>query len=456
MRHFESVVEQQRDFFQNGKTMDYGARIARLNKLQIMLIENESTILDALYQDLHKSEHESFTTECSLVYSELKLAKKKLRKWMRHKKARTPLTHIGSNSFIIPEPHGVVAIFSPWNYPFQLAIAPLISAIAAGNCVVLKLSEHSPYTSEILAHLIRKTFDPAVISVILGNGQVAEALLKERFDYIFFTGNGSIGKKVMKQASEHLTPVTLELGGKSPVIVDKDVNIGQAAKRIVWGKFTNAGQTCVAPDHVYVHESIRDSFVEMVIKQIKALYTTDPLSNKDYGRLIHQGHFERIQSMLSSGDMIYGGKTDQETLRIEPTLMENISHGSPLLTEEIFGPILPIFVYSELPTLVQILKTQEKPLACYVFSSNDKHIAYIQQHLSFGGGCINDTLYHVANTHLPFGGVGASGMGTYHGKHGFDTFSHMKSIVRQTTLFDLPFRYPTGKKWLAVMKKLFK
>lgn len=456
MRHFESVVEQQRDFFQNGKTMDYEARIARLNKLQIMLIENESTILDALYQDLHKSEHESFTTECSLVYSELKLAKKKLRKWMRHKKARTPLTHIGSNSFIIPEPHGVVAIFSPWNYPFQLAIAPLISAIAAGNCVVLKLSEHSPYTSEILAHLIRKTFDPAVISVILGNGQVAEALLKERFDYIFFTGNGSIGKKVMKQASEHLTPVTLELGGKSPVIVDKDVNIGQAAKRIVWGKFTNAGQTCVAPDHVYVHESIRDSFVEMVIKQIKALYTTDPLSNKDYGRLIHQGHFERIQSMLSSGDMIYGGKTDQETLRIEPTLMENISHGSPLLTEEIFGPILPIFVYSELPTLVQILKTQEKPLACYVFSSNDKHIAYIQQHLSFGGGCINDTLYHVANTHLPFGGVGASGMGTYHGKHGFDTFSHMKSIVRQTTLFDLPFRYPTGKKWLAVMKKLFK
>lgn len=455
MRSFEAMIQEQRSYFLHGHTLSYQARMQSLQKLEHMIRSNEHVIMDALHRDLNKSEHEAFTTECSLVYTEINQAKKKLRRWMRHKKVRTPLTHVGSKSYIIPEPYGVVAIFSPWNYPFQLAIAPLVSAIAAGNCAVLKLSEHAPHTSEILAHLIRKTFDTHFISVVLGPGQVAQALLKERFDYIFFTGSGTIGKEVMQQASNHLTPVTLELGGKSPVIVDRDVHLDLAAKRIVWGKFTNAGQTCVAPDYVYVHESIEDAFLAKVEEQIKALYTNNPFEHKDFPRIIHEKHFERLERMLHTGTIVYGGKNDIDSLRMEPTIMKDVDEHSPLLSEEIFGPILPIFTYNDLTEVVHTLQQKEKPLALYIFSTNDKHIAYIQQHLSFGGGCINDTLYHVANTHLPFGGVGGSGMGSYHGKNGFETFSHMKSIVKQTTLFDLPFRYPTGKKWLSWLKKIF-
>lgn len=310
-----------------------------------------------------------------------------------------------------------------------------MSAIAAGNCAVLKLSEHAPHTSEILAHLIRKTFEAHFISVVLGPAQVGQNLLQERFDYIFFTGNGTIGKEVMQQASNHLTPVTLELGGKSPVIVDRDVHLDLAAKRIVWGKFTNAG--------------------EKIEEHIKALYTNAPFEHKDFPRIIHEKHFERLERMLHTGTIVYGGKNDIDSLRMEPTIMKDIDEHSPLLSEEIFGPILPIFTYNDLTEVVHTLQQKEKPLALYIFSTNDKQIAYIQQHLSFGGGCINNTLYHVANTHLPFGGVGSSGMGSYHGKNGFETFSHMKSIVKQTTLFDLPFRYPTGKKWLSWLKKVF-
>lgn len=456
MRPFEALVTEQRLYFHEGKTSSYAFRIDRLTTLHTMIMENEPLIIDALQKDLNKSEHEAFTTEFSLVYTELRLAKKNLRKWMRPKKVRTPITHVGSKSFIIPEPYGVVAVFSPWNYPFQLAITPLISAMAAGNCTILKLSEHAPHVSEVLAHLIRKTFDPAYISVVLGYEQVARSLLKEKFDYIFFTGNGAVGKEMMKQASTHLTPVTLELGGKSPVIVDKDVDIDLTAKRIVWGKFTNAGQTCVAPDYVYAHTSTYEALLRAMKKQIRALYTTDPLTNESYASIIHENHFKRLESMLVAGTIYDGGGTDLASLRIEPTIMIDIDEDHSIMQEEIFGPLLPVFTYTDLQTVVYDLQQKEKPLALYMFSTNDSHIAYVQQHLSFGGGCINDTLYHVANTHLPFGGVGASGMGAYHGKYGFDTFSHMKSILRQTTRFDLPFRYPAGNRWLSSMKRIFK
>lgn len=456
MRPFETLVNKQRTYFQERKTSSFEFRIKQLTKLHTMITEHEQVILDALQQDLNKSEHEAFTTEFSLVYAELRLAKRKLRKWMRPKNVRTPITHIGSKSFLLPEPYGVVALFSPWNYPLQLAITPLISAIAAGNCAILKLSEHAPSTAEILAHLCRQTFDPAYISVVLGQEHVAKSLLKEKFDYIFFTGNTTVGKQVMKQASVHLTPVTLELGGKSPVIVEQDIDVDLAAKRIVWGKFTNAGQTCVAPDYVVVHSSMYEVLLRAMREQIDALYTTDPLTNETYARIIHENHFNRLKSMLTSGTIYSGGRIDRDTLKIEPTIMTDIDDHSVLMQEEIFGPILPVLPYNDLETVIDNLQQKEKPLALYVFSTNNIHIAYIQKHLSFGGGCINDTLYHVANTHLPFGGVGASGMGAYHGQSGFETFSHMKSMVRQTTRFDLPFRYPSGKRWLSYMKKIFK
>ena len=453
MRTFETMIQKQRAYFLEGHTKNSRFRIQALQTLREMLQTNESVIYEALRQDLNKSEHEAFTTEYSLVYAEIKEAIKKLRRWMRHQKVSTPLTHVGSKSYIIPEPYGVVAIFSPWNYPFQLAMTPLVSAIAAGNCVTIKLSEHAPHTSEILAHLIRKTFDPAFISVVLGTAQIAQNLIKERFDYIFFTGNGTIGREVMRQASEHLTPVTLELGGKSPVIVDKEVELDLAAKRIVWGKFTNAGQTCVAPDYVYVHESLKNLFLEKLEEQIKRLYSTEPLHNQSFPKIIHAQHFKRLVDMLHTGSIYYGGECDEDTLRIAPTIMVDITPDSPLFTEEIFGPILPVLTYEKLTDVVKVLQQKDKPLALYMFSTNNNNIVYVQQHLSFGGGCINDTLYHVANTHLPFGGVGASGMGSYHGKFGFETFSHMKSIVKQTNAFDLPFRYPAGKKWLSLLKR---
>nr|WP_309228288.1 aldehyde dehydrogenase [Virgibacillus sp. NKC19-3] len=390
------------------------------------------------------------------LYTELDFAIKNLSSWMEPVKVRSPITHKGSKSFILKEPYGVSLIIATWNYPLQLALAPAIGAIAAGNCAVLKPSEYTEATSDLLADMIQNTFNPSYITVVQGGKETSEELLKQRFDYIFFTGSTAVGKVIMKEASTHLTPVTLELGGKSPAIVDKDANINLAAKRIVWGKFTNAGQTCVAPDYVYVHEKVKFKLLKAMKKHIKSFYGKEPLNNDDYIRIINEKHFNRLLGFLSDGTPLHGGNTDPAALKIEPTILDKITWDHSIMQEEIFGPILPILSFTNVEDAAAVIREKEKPLALYYFSENEKMQEQIMQYLSFGGGSINDTIYHLSNPHLPFGGVGASGMGSYHGKYSFDTFSHDKSILKQSTKFDIPFRYPGTKFAQSVTKKIMK
>ncbi|UJL44781.1 aldehyde dehydrogenase [Virgibacillus sp. NKC19-16] len=456
MKQIEEVVAHQRAFFLNGNTLDYAVRKEQLQKLKEMLKTNERGIYHALKKDLNKSRHETLTTELGFLYTELDFAIKNLSGWMEPTKVRSPITHKGSKSFILKEPYGVSLIMSPWNYPLQLALAPAIGAIAAGNCVVLKPSEHTEATSALLADMIQDTFNPSYITVLEGGKETSEELLKQRFDYIFFTGSTEVGKVIMKEASTHLTPVTLELGGKSPAIVDKDANINLAAKRIVWGKFTNAGQTCVAPDYVYVHEKVKFKLLKAMKKQIKSFYGKEPLKNDDYIRIINEKHFNRLVQFLSEGTPLHGGDTDPAALKIEPTILDKITWNHSIMQEEIFGPILPILSFTNVEDAAAVIRAKEKPLALYYFSEDGKMQEQIMQYLSFGGGSINDTIYHLSNPHLPFGGVGASGMGSYHGKYSFDTFSHDKSILKQSTKFDIPFRYPGNKFAESVTKRIMK
>ncbi|GAB3791553.1 aldehyde dehydrogenase [Virgibacillus kimchii] len=456
MEEMEKLVNNQRSFFMNGNTIEYSIRKEKLQLLKKMLKSYETDIYDALKIDLNKSEHETLTTELGLLYTEIDFALKHLQEWMAPEKVNAPLTHKGTKNYIFKEPYGVCLIISPWNYPLQLALAPLIGAIAAGNCAIIKPSEYAKATSIILEEMIKETFDPSYITVVQGDKEISQELLRQRFDYIFFTGSTPVGKIIMKEASRHLTPVTLELGGKSPVIVDKDASIQHAAKRIVWGKFTNAGQTCVAPDFLYVHEKVKFKLLKEMKKQIKSFYGKSPLRNKDYIRIINEKHFNRLESYLNKGTILHGGNVDREYLMIEPTIIDQVSWEDEIMQEEIFGPILPVFSFQDIEEAVERLKPLEKPLALYYFGENGKTQQQIIQYLSFGGGSINDTLYHLANPHLPFGGVGNSGMGAYHGKHSFDTFSHSKSILKQTTKFDLPFRYPGGKLSQSLVKKIMK
>jgi aldehyde dehydrogenase (NAD+) len=456
MVDMERLVNDQRSFFMNGNTIEYGVRKEKLQLLKKMLKKYETDIYDALKIDLNKSAHETLTTELGVVYTEIDFALKHLQDWMTPEKVNAPLTHKGTKNFIFKEPYGVCLIISPWNYPLQLALAPLIGAIAAGNCAIIKPSEHAKATSIILEEMIKETFDPSFITVVQGDKETSQALLEQRFDYIFFTGSTSVGKTIMKQASRHLTPVTLELGGKSPAIVDKDASIQHAAKRIVWGKFTNAGQTCVAPDFLYVHDKVKFKLLKEMKKQIKSFYGKSPLKNREYVRIINQKHFDRLESYLGKGSILHGGNVDREYLIIEPTIIDKVSWEDEIMQEEIFGPILPVFTFEDIEEAVEKLKPMEKPLALYYFGENGKTQQQVIQYLSFGGGSINDTLYHLANPHLPFGGVGSSGMGAYHGKHSFETFSHSKSILKQTTKFDLPFRYPGGKLSQSLVKRTMK
>lgn len=456
MEELETLVDNQRSFFMNGNTMQYSIRKAKLQSLKKMLKTYEKDIYDALKTDLNKSKHETLTTELGVLYTEIDFAMKHLKEWMEPKKTDAPMTHKGTKNYIVKEPYGVCLIISPWNYPLQLALAPLIGAIAAGNCAIIKPSEYAEATSIILEKMIKETFDPSFVTVVQGDKDISEKLLKQRFDYIFFTGSTPVGKIIMKEASKHLTPVTLELGGKSPAIVDKDANLQLAAKRIVWGKFTNAGQTCVAPDFLYVHDKVKLKLLKLMKKQIKSLYGKVPLQNKDYVQIINQKHYARLENYLNSGSILHGGRANRERLVIEPTIIDEVSWEDNIMQEEIFGPILPVFTFQNIEAAIEKLKLLEKPLALYYFGEKEKTQQQIIQSLSFGGGSMNDTLYHLANPHLPFGGVGNSGMGAYHGKYSFDTFSHSKSILKQTTKFDLPFRYPGGKLSQLLVKKIMK
>lgn len=456
MEDLSRIVEEQRKYFYTGKTKDISYRLMQLKKLKDVIVKNENEILYALERDLSKSTFEAFTTEIGIVIKEINYVMRNLIRWTRPRLVKSSMINMISTGKIYSDPYGVTLIIAPWNYPFQLAIAPLIGAIAAGNCAIIKPSEDAPNTSKILEVIIKETFHPSYISVILGGIETSQAILKEKFDYIFFTGSTKIGKVVMEAAAKNLTPVTLELGGKSPCIVDETANIDLAARRIVWGKFINAGQTCVAPDYLLVHSKVKSALLYKINEYIKKYYGTNPITSVDYTKIINKKHYKRLLNLMEDETIRIGGKFSEDLNKIEPTVLDQITWNSPIMKEEIFGPILPILEYENLREVITKIKRQPKPLALYLFTQNKQNIRMIIHNLSFGGGCINDTIMHLASNRMPFGGVGESGMGSYHGKTSFDTFSHKKSILFKSNMLDIPLRYPPYKRHFSYIKWLLK
>lgn len=439
-----SVIKTQREFFNKDTTKSIGFRKNALEKLLESVYENEPAIYAALKSDLGKSEMEAYMTEVSQVIHEIKYAIKHLESWAKPKKVKTPLALMPGKSKIVREPYGVALIMAPWNYPFQLALVPLIGAIAGGNCAILKTSKSSPCTSGVVVDIINSTFDRNYVYAI---DEIIpyDEILKQKYDYMFFTGSERIGKTVMRAAAENLTPVTLELGGKSPCIVDSNADVDRAARKIMWGKILNAGQTCVAPDYAFVHENVKEEFIHAAKKYAKEM-VDDPFVNEDYPHIISLHHFIRLKNIIERESQVIGGRYDDKKLIIEPTILPEANFESMAMKSEIFGPILPIITYDDIGEVKDILKNSPKPLALYVFSKDKYFVEDIINNISFGGGCINDVIFHLANENLPFGGVGSSGMGNYHGKAGFDTFTHEKSIYSVKASFDVDFRYPPYKK----------
>lgn len=451
-----ATVQRHRTFFQSGVTRPLGFRQAQLEKLLAALDHNEGALLKALHSDLRKSPVQAYATEMALVQAEIRHALKNLRRWTAPKRGRTPWFVAPASGWVQPEPFGVALIFSPWNYPLQLLFAPLSSAIAAGNCALLKPSELAPHTAEVMAKLVRETFAEEFISIVTGGVDVAEALLRERFDKIFFTGSTQAGRAVMTAAARHLTPVTLELGGKCPAVVCADAPIELAARRIAWGKFLNAGQTCVAPDFVLVERSVRDSFVTALKKSLREFYGDDPNRSEDYGRIVNRRHFDRLVSYLRDEKVVHGGKYDLERLFISPTILVNSSMDSAVMREEIFGPILPVLDYEKLDDALALLQARPTPLALYIFTASRDTETQILDKVRSGGVCVNDVVSHMMVTGLPFGGLGESGLGSYHGRSGFEAFTHQRAMMRRPFWVDPPFRYPPSKVALASLKRAIK
>ncbi|KEJ02224.1 aldehyde dehydrogenase [Clostridium botulinum] len=456
MENIRNILEKQKSFFDKGYTKDINFRIEALKKLKHNIKINENNIFKALKIDLNKSEFETFITEIGIVYDEINGAIKNIKKWSKPKKVKTPITNFLASSYIYNEPYGVALIMSPWNYPFQLIMAPLVGAISAGNCVLLKPSELAIETEKIIVKIIKDTFSDEYIGVITGGIEESTALLKEKFDYIFYTGGINVGKIVMRAAAEHLTPITLELGGKSPCIVDKDANIDLAARRIAWGKFLNAGQTCVAPDYLVVHRNIKEKLISSIENYILEFFGENTFESEDYPRIINERHFKRLEGYLKEGKIVSGGNTDINNLYIEPTIIEGINFENRIMEEEIFGPIFPVIEFENIDKVIDIVKNNPKPLALYYFSENKEKQEFIIKNISFGGGCINDTIMHLSTSTLPFGGVGSSGIGGYHGRASFDTFSHKKSILKKSDLIDVKIRYAPFKGKINLAKRLFK
>ncbi|KOP66614.1 aldehyde dehydrogenase [Bacillus sp. FJAT-18019] len=450
-----AIVSAQQLYFRQDITREVDFRLQQLTKLRQVLIARESEIVEALRRDLNKSEQEAYTTEIGMVYKELSFIIKNLKRWAKPRRVRTALTHIGSKSMVYTEPYGNVLIIAPWNYPWQLAISPLIGALAAGNTAIVKPSELTPSVSKLITTIIEETFEPQYVASVEGGPEVSESLLNQPMDYIFFTGSTKVGRIVMEAASKQLTPVTLELGGKSPCIVHEDAPLALASSRIAFGKYTNAGQTCVAPDYILVHAKVKERFIAHLKTAITSFYGENPLINPDYGRIVSEKHFERLTGFLNNGTLRHGGDTSRERLLIEPTVLDDITWEMPVMEEEIFGPLCPILTYENIHEAVQAINARPKPLALYLFTENEDVQDYVLSSVSFGGGCVNDTLMHLATPYLPFGGVGESGMGSYHGEHSFHTFSHRKSVLKQTNRFDFKFRYPS-KNGLAILKKFMK
>ncbi len=451
---FEAMVSRQRAFWNTGATRSVEWRLIQLKKLEQALEEREETLCAALKADLGKAAYESWLSEIGMTLGELRFARKHLKKWAAVKRRPSAMPLFPASSRVVPQPYGTVLIMSPWNYPVQLTLVPLVSALAAGNCAVVKPSAYAPNVARVVAELLGDIFPPEYVSVVQGGRAENAALLEQDFDYIFFTGSPAVGKTVMAAAAQHLTPVTLELGGKSPVIIAPDANIPLAARRIAWGKFLNAGQTCVAPDHVYIPQNLRDAFVKELAGQIHQLYGADPLTGPDLPKIINEKHFNRVAGLMGSGKTAVGGRTDPETRRIEPTVLVDVAESDAVMQEEIFGPVLPVLTYDSLDDLIARQQKKARPLALYIFTGDRALEKRIVSALPSGGVCVNDTVIHLANPHVPFGGVGNSGMGACHGKTGFDTFTHYRTVVRRGGL-DLPMRYaPYAGKNLNTVKKL--
>lgn len=442
----DSPFDQLRKHFKTGQTRPLASRRKSLEQLRAGIEKHEAEILTALKTDLGKHPFEAFTTEVALVREEISYALENLADWMLVKQVSTPIAVFSASSSIHPQPKGLVLIFSPWNYPFNLTMAPLVAALTAGNVVVVKPSEQAPATSKIIAKMLREFLPTEVVQCVEGDATVATELLNHSWDHVFFTGSTSVGKIVAKICAEHLTPCTLELGGKSPCIVDATADIKQAAKRIVWGKFVNAGQTCVAPDYLLVHETIKDSLIESMKKYIRQFYGDNPDESTDYGRIVNHAHYDRVSALITSGTAVYGGRRQRETLYIEPTIIDGVTLDHPAMTEEIFGPILPVMTWKDKAELMSILETAPNPLALYLFTKNKEFEQKFVESVAFGGGCINHTLLHLGNPLMPFGGIRQSGLGSYHGKFGFDTFSHFKSILKAGPI-DFSIKYPKYRAW---------
>ena len=448
------ILEKQRAFFATGVTLDPDYRTEALYNLRKTVLDCQGEIAAALREDLGKSEMESYMCETGMLLSEIDWQIRHVDRLSKNARKHTPLAQFAAKSYVHPEPLGNVLVMSPWNYPLLLSLEPAVDAIAAGNTVVIKPSAYSPATSRVIAEIVETALPEDYAAVVTGGREENAVLLEEKWDKIFFTGSKAVGRTVLEKAAKHLTPCTLELGGKSPCIVDQDAKIELAARRIVFGKFLNCGQTCVAPDYVFVHKSVANEFVDAVLRQVKGQFG-DYLENKDYGKIINEKHFDRIASLIDPEKTAYGGRLNKELLKIEPTVMVGVTPEDAVMQQEIFGPILPILEYEYTQDVIEYIDANEKPLALYVFTENQGLAKYIVDHVRYGGGCINDVIIHLANSSMGFGGVGESGMGSYHGKAGFDCFTHQKSIVDKKTWIDLNMRYQPYKKSMQRLVKLF-
>ncbi len=455
MTDIEQIVSEQRAYFATGCTIPVEARVSALRRLEQAILDHEDEINAALKKDLGKSPTESYMCEVGLTLAELRYQIKHVRRWAKRHGKGAGLANFPSRGFTIAEPYGVTLIMSPWNYPFMLTMEPLAGAIAAGNCCVLKPSAYSPATSAAIRHVVEAAFDDGHVAVVEGGRAENTALLDQRFDYIFFTGGVTVGRLVMEKASVNLTPITLELGGKSPCVIAADADLEVAAARVVFGKYLNCGQTCVAPDYVLVDEKVHDRFVELAKKQITAMFGESPLDNADYGKIVNRKHFDRIMGLIDPAKVVAGGEGREDELRIAPTILDNVEPDDAVMGEEIFGPVMPVIPYESVKEAEAFIKARPKPLALYLFTRSkaleNRFLAYVP----FGGGCINDTVVHLSTPEMGFGGVGASGMGSYHGKKSFDTFSHEKSILKKANWLDLPMRYQPYAGWKDKAIRMF-
>ncbi len=452
------LINKQKEYFQKIKQLDIDFRKENLIKLKKIIKVNEQKILNALKKDLHKSEFESYLSEIAMVYEEINMHLKNIKKWSKRRNIESSFMLFPSKNYIEKEPYGTVLIIGPFNYPFQLVILPLIGAIAAGNTVIIKPSEHTINTSRLIEKIINENFDEVYVKVVGTNEgkECVEELLEQKFDYIFFTGSIRVGKIIMEKASKKLIPITLELGGKSPCIIDKDANLDKAAKRIVWGKLLNAGQTCVAPDYLFIQDEVKEDFLKLIVKEFKLQYGENIKESSDYPRIISKREINRLSAYLKDGNIYYGGDYEEETLYFEPTILTDIKEEASIMKEEIFGPIFPVMTFNNLNEVIKYVNKRDKPLALYYFSEDKNNIEKVIKETSSGGVTINDTILHVGTTNLPFGGVGTSGMGSYHGKKSFDTFTHEKSVVKRGTYIEFSFRFAPFKNKINLLRKVMK